>query len=172
MDKLDVFSKIYWKFQSDLSPQEAQESAKLYLNIARKTHNSELIKTNCCNALGALYRIPRAERKTLMSSLNEDDKTTCTDVAAIFFDASQLLENSGHSHESKISRLNEKKWGNAQLGLVLSFGCAVSDKENMKLHTRKSQARKKCTLRTDLHVVNTRRHWGATNFRSVRQEEQ
>ncbi|KAF9979998.1 hypothetical protein BGZ65_005702, partial [Modicella reniformis] len=96
--------------RSELSPQKSLELAKAYLGNAHKTEDPELVLMFCDDAEGALSRMKRSARKTLLHSLRDEDRSFREEIGTAYFDHSQLLDKYGRKDKVDTSLEKAKKW--------------------------------------------------------------
>ncbi|KAI8603355.1 hypothetical protein EDD21DRAFT_351932 [Dissophora ornata] len=106
-----MLGSLFLPLRNVLSPQAALEDANVHLENARKAKRSELALTYCNEAQKALARIRTSARKALVSSVSVEDRTTRHEIASIYFELGEHLENLKHRDKAQTCYKNSEKWG-------------------------------------------------------------
>ncbi|KAF9951411.1 hypothetical protein BGZ70_001002 [Mortierella alpina] len=104
-----MFGSLLWS-RNDLSPQEAIETAKFFINIAQTTDKPKIQTQASDNVCSVLLGMKRAQRRTLVTSLSEEDQQLCHDMVSVFNDLGKLLVQSGNPKRARLCFVKAKKW--------------------------------------------------------------
>ncbi|KAF9206157.1 hypothetical protein BGZ49_002905 [Haplosporangium sp. Z 27] len=88
-----MFGVVFSSLRGQLEPKKGLELAKLHLQNAKITEDRKLKLELCTDAENALSRIKRAARKSLTSSKDVDDRELCNEIANVYTELGELLED-------------------------------------------------------------------------------
>lgn len=98
-----AFGTIISSSQGDLSPEQVLNLTKIYLENARKETDPNIILVLCHDVEVLLSHVKRAKYAK--------DKTTREEMATVYAEFGDLLDNHGHRNEALAFKKKSEKWG-------------------------------------------------------------